>query len=504
MVGLLEEVDQVSHDAPIAAVEEGSRDTRVTSTAGTTDTVHIVVDVGGQVIVHNVRDVGNIETTGSDSSCNKNGATAVTEHVERALTLTLGAVAVDRRGWEALVDEEVGQRIRHALGLDEDQSQAGTVGVEDIKQDGALVDILNVLNLLSDVLRGGTDTTNGEEDVVFEEVAGKHLNIAGEGGGEHESLAALHTGHVLTLHNSSNLRLETHVKHAVSLVKNEVLDVLQGDATTLYEVDQTSGSSHQEIASTLDLAKLRTNVGSTVDDARPHPGTVGKLPRLIVDLRDQLTGGCEDERCGVGLALTTKATLTDRVGRWAGLVGLREDGEEETTSLSRTSLSASHQVTAAHDDGDGVLLHWSWVGVSSKRDVGDQVVVQRRVGEGKDRLRNVLTGSLNGDVVVLLKVDTGVLLGWIIVGTEELALNARVGRARHVFSVLPATIPRAPSLASAATATSATSSMRTGTGIRVGVEGLRASPEPIVAGRGAIPLGTVVVRVVAVDESVSI
>lgn len=369
LVGLLEELDQVPHDAPIAAVEEGSRDTSVASTAGTTDTVYVVINVGRQVIVHNVRDIGDIETTGSDGSCNKDGATAVTEHVKSALTLTLGAVAVDRRGWEVLVDEEVGQRICHALGLDEDQSQARTMSVQDVKQDGALVDVLNVLNLLGDVLGGGSDTTNGEEDVVLEEVASKHLDIAGEGGREHESLAVLHAGHVLALHDTSNLRLETHIKHAVSLVKNEILDVLEGDSTTLYEVDQTSRSSHQEIASTLDLAKLRTDVSSAVDDTGSHPGTVGKLPRLVVDLRDQLTGRCENERSWVCLALTTKATLANGVGRWSGLVGLRKDREEETTSLARTSLSTSHQVTAAHDNGDGVLLHRGWVGVPGERDV---------------------------------------------------------------------------------------------------------------------------------------
>ena len=70
-----------------------------------------------------------------------------------------------------------------------------------------------------------------------------------------------------------------------------------------------------------------------------------------------------------------------------------------------------------------------------------------------------------------------------------------------MFSILPATIPGAPSSASAA---SAAPSVRTGTGIRVGVEGVRPSSEAVVAGRGAVPLGTVVVGVVAVDESVSV
>jgi hypothetical protein len=41
-----------------------------------------------------------------------------------------------------------------------------------------------------------------------------------------------------TLDNAANLGLETHVQHAVSLVKNEVLDVSQGD--TACTVVQTS------------------------------------------------------------------------------------------------------------------------------------------------------------------------------------------------------------------------------------------------------------------------
>jgi superfamily II DNA/RNA helicase len=46
-------------------------------------------------------------------------------------------------------------------------------------------------------------------------------------------LAIVNNGHVLTLDNAANLGLETHVQHAVSLVKNEVLDVSQGDTATL-------------------------------------------------------------------------------------------------------------------------------------------------------------------------------------------------------------------------------------------------------------------------------
>jgi hypothetical protein len=271
LVGLLKKLEKVTNDTSIAAVEESSGDTSVSGTSSTTDTVNVVIDVGGEIVVDNVLDVGDIETTGCDSSGNEDGATSRAEHLESTFTLALGTVTVNRGSREALVDEEVGERVGHALSLDEDQSKTSAVSVEDIKQDGALVNVLDVLDLLGDVLRGGTDTTDREEDILLEEVTGQQLNVTGEGGREHESLAASGRGHVLTLNDAADLGLETHVQHAVSLVENEVLDVLERDATTFYEVNKTTRSSNKKIAAALDLAELVTNVGTTVNDARADP-----------------------------------------------------------------------------------------------------------------------------------------------------------------------------------------------------------------------------------------
>ncbi|ROV91474.1 hypothetical protein VSDG_07154 [Cytospora chrysosperma] len=507
LVGLLEKVNQLPHDTPIAAVEERGRDTSVTSTAGTTDTVHVVVDVSGQIVVHDVGDVGNIETTGSNSSCDQDGATGVSEHLKGTLTLALSAVTVNRGSGEVLIDEEVGQRVCHALGLDEDEGQTSTVSVKDVEQNRALVDVLDVLNLLSNVLRGRTNSADRQENVVLQEVAGQHLDVAGEGGGEHESLAVLNTGHVLTLDDASNLGLETHIKHTISLIEDEVLDVLQRDTTTLYEIDQTSRGSHQEIASTLDLTKLRADVSSTVDDTRSHPGAVGELSRLVVNLGDQLTGWGEDERGGVSLALTAEvASLASGNRRRARLVSLRQNGEEETSSLSGTSLSTSHQVTTAHDDGNGVLLDGCGHQVAGERNVGDQVVVQRGVAEGKDRVWHVLARGLDGNVVVLLEVDTSVLLRRVVGCTEELALDARVGGARNVLAIVPSTIPRAPSVSAAAAAAAATSGGGTSVRGRVERAALLSTVVPALAGRASpVGLGTLLEgSVVAVDQSASV
>ena len=358
-------------------------------------------------------------------------------------------------GRETLVDQEVGERVGHTLGLDEDQRQTGAVSVEDIKQNRALVGVLDVLNLLGNVLRSGANTTDRKEDVVLQEIAGKHLDVAGEGGREHESLAVLNRRHVLTLDNAANLRLETHVQHAISLIEDEVLDVLKGDAATLDQIDETTGGSNKQIAAALDLAKLGANVGTTVDHTRTDPRTVGELAGLVENLGDQLTGGGQNQRGGVGLALAAvPVTSVLLSGNSAGTVlkGLGENGEQETTSLTRTSLGTSHQVTTTHDNGNGVLLDGCGDLVARELDVAQKVLVERGVGESGNGLGDTLAGSLNGDVIVLLEVDTSLLLRGIVGYTVELTLDTGVGRARNVLAILPLSITRAAGRASAATA----------------------------------------------------
>lgn len=108
LVGLLQELNKVSDHAAVATVEERSGNTSVSSTTRATDAVDVVINVGGEVVVDDVGDIGNIQTTGSNSSSDQDGAATVAEELEGALTLTLSAVTVNGSCGEALVDEEVG------------------------------------------------------------------------------------------------------------------------------------------------------------------------------------------------------------------------------------------------------------------------------------------------------------------------------------------------------------------------------------------------------------
>jgi hypothetical protein len=108
-------------------------------------------------------------------------------------------------------------------------------------------------------------------------------------------------------------------------------------------------------------------------------------------LRNKLTGRSKDQGSWVCLALTTKVTTsTGRCSRWAVDESLGEDGKQETTGLSGTSLGTSHQISTTHNNRDGIFLDWGWDLVVSKLDVLEEMIVQRRVGELQNWLGDVL------------------------------------------------------------------------------------------------------------------
>jgi len=325
---------------------------------------------------------------------------------------------VNRSCGKALGDEEVRERVCHALGLHEDEGEPDTMRVQDVEEHTTLVGIFDVLHFLRNVLRRRPDTSNRKEDILAEEVAGEHLDVTREGGREHERLAVGGLRHILAFDNAADLRLETHVKHTIGLIEDQILNAGERDAASLYEVNKTTGSGDEQITATLDLAELGADVCTSVDDAGLDPRAVGELARLFVNLRRKLTGWSENQRRWVGFALASETSLLwSRCSR-SSLEGLRKNWEQETTSLSGTGLSTSHQVTAAHHDWNRVFLHWRWHLVTCEVDVGDKVIIERWVGERSDGLWHALSGSLHWNIVIFLEVDARGGLRWVVGHTE--------------------------------------------------------------------------------------
>jgi hypothetical protein len=56
LVSLLQQVEEIANDTAVATVEERGGDTSVSGTTGTTNTMNVVVNVGGKIVVYDVGD----------------------------------------------------------------------------------------------------------------------------------------------------------------------------------------------------------------------------------------------------------------------------------------------------------------------------------------------------------------------------------------------------------------------------------------------------------------
>jgi len=122
-----------------------------------------------------VGDVGNIESSSGDGGSDEDGGLSRPEGSKSHLSLPLGPVSVNRSRHESVVVEEVAEHVGHSLGLDEDESEASflgsgglSLGGDDIEKNRLLVGILDVLDSLGDVLRGGSNSSDHEEAVEEE------------------------------------------------------------------------------------------------------------------------------------------------------------------------------------------------------------------------------------------------------------------------------------------------------------------------------------------------
>jgi hypothetical protein len=65
------------------------------------------------------------------------------------------------------------------------------------------------------------------------------------------------------------------------------------------------------------------------------------------------------------------------------------------------------------------------------------MIIQRRVGERSHWLRDVMAGSFDRDIVVISKVNTSVLLGWVVRHAEKFAFKASIWGPRDMLAIPP-------------------------------------------------------------------
>jgi len=335
------------------------------------------------------------DAAGCHVSGNHDRALAHLELVENPVTLVLLLVTVNGKRRPAVLAEEAGDVVGDTLGASEDQNLAGLVLHDLLNVSEHLVALLELgdnLDLLGNAVVGGKfHGTNGDLNPVGLVIGRKLANLLGPGGRPHAGL----TVRANLADDLANLGLETHVKHAVSLVEHEVGDAAEVGLAHLKHVDQTTRGGDADLDTLGEVTDLLALGHTTVDAGVPNAGRLAELADFLLNLNSELTGRGKDEDDG------SVTGCEERLG-----VDVDDSGKTVTKCLSGTSLGNTDDVATRESHGPTLRLNGSGLGETSGLDLVHDISGESSLVKGLNGSGNVVSGEGHGVVGAEL-VDIG-------------------------------------------------------------------------------------------------
>ena len=115
-----------------------------------------------------------------------------------------------------------------------------------------------------------------------------------EGGAEEDNVGIVSA----TVQHVANRFHESHVSHSVGFVKHDADGVLQHDDTTVHQIQQTPGASHQDVHAALHHAVLRAVGHTAVHRTHEEIHRFGQRFQHVVNLFSEFPGGGENQPRG--------------------------------------------------------------------------------------------------------------------------------------------------------------------------------------------------------------
>ncbi|KAI6750232.1 hypothetical protein HG531_007497 [Fusarium graminearum] len=250
--------------------------------------------------VDNELDLGNIKTTGSDISSNKNRSLSRLKGLETPCSLLLSQITVDTTNADTLAAQEV-------------LNTSGLLLVQAENQNTVVL-LASLLVLLQDL-----------EETEFLPSGLKNLNALCE----HECLALL--ARRARAENHLNILLETLVKHTVGLVKNGEGRVAKIDSSIGHEIFKTTGCCDNDVSTTVEEVSLVILGSTTVEADTLHPVESRNGSHLLIGLHSEFS--CRRNNNSLGVLVLE------------GRDGLNT-GKRESHCLSGSCLGNTNHITA--------------------------------------------------------------------------------------------------------------------------------------------------------------
>lgn len=138
-----------------------------------------------QLIVDNVHDVTNVDATSTNASSNENGCVPCSKTPHGSFSVSLRAVTVDRNDGQFTIPEKVVQIIHLHSAVDKDDGANSSHLLEKVDQSIPLVTAVNLDDVLLDVCRSASSSTDTESNMRLSEILlGQFASFSREGGRE--------------------------------------------------------------------------------------------------------------------------------------------------------------------------------------------------------------------------------------------------------------------------------------------------------------------------------
>lgn len=377
---------------------------RLVGSAGTSETVNVLLPVGGNVGLDDVGNIGEIHASGGNVRRKEDTGTRVLELVGGTSSGVLSELGVNVPSLGNVLElplKALEDRIGHDNlsgsrqeddGLERKSLGVGLGLVECLLYElqHGRVNVLETLagnNVLRDTVVGqnliGLDGLDEFEVVLVDVASGETNNILGNGGRVKQSLAGKNLAIGKVVDDLAKLLIEANFEHSIGLVENKGRESGGVDAAVAVgkQIVQATGGTDKDVAALLTgLVQHSVLLGTTNGSLDDNTGSLDQLTSLLSDLLRKLAGWRDDDGANV---IRTSSLATKPVGE-VGILGddLLDHRDEKTKCLTSSGLGLSNNVLALESGADGHRLDFGHVLVAhAMSDGADNILMNTQSGE---------------------------------------------------------------------------------------------------------------------------
>ena len=336
-----------AHDAlegiRIFVADERGDDAVASGASGSADTMNVVFHVERHVVVDDVTDVIDVETTRGDVCGHQHANLTVAEAFHHLVADGLVVVA-GKGGHGHVLNPKFAIDVANlAFGIaEDDESLVFRAGLsEELVEHAHLAGARNAHGALGRGGDGGDARRSLHLHRLLHQLLGVLQHLVGNGGAEQRRLAFRREA----LGDAHDVVDETHVEQAVEFVEDEGFNPFDGQKAILQEIDQTSRRSHDDLAAG-DAHALSANMLTSDDEADLHAFGFAEGLEAVADLTCEFAGGADHE------TLNADATRFDAVHH--------RDAEGE--GLAGAGFRLADDVASGEEMRNGFLLNFGGFG----------------------------------------------------------------------------------------------------------------------------------------------